>query len=113
MAQSIFVGQPAATTEEYWISKGVLQAMGKSEADPWHGVPIPPKRHRFLDSIIMNHALRASFTSYSNAIVLLRLFTSTRLYLRAFNKRIRWGLVDWLMVPAFESESHIKLPTLI
>ena len=33
MAHSALVGQPAATMEDYWICKGMLQAMGKSEAD--------------------------------------------------------------------------------
>ena len=100
MAQSARIGEPAATMEDYWICKGLLQAIGMPQADPWKGVPVPPARPPPGQYLKESRASQ-NLASYSTSIVFLCVITLTRLYLRAFSKRMRWGLDDWLMVVAF------------
>ncbi|KAL8955465.1 MAG: hypothetical protein Q9193_006703, partial [Seirophora villosa] len=98
--------------EDYWICKGVLQAKGnfigaptegsslQSNVDPWDGAPIPPRRPPPGQYRAESRA-QYNIIAYSVAIVFISLFTLTRLYLRAFSKRMKWGLDDWLMLVAF------------
>ncbi|CAO1606480.1 hypothetical protein XANCAGTX0491_009979 [Xanthoria calcicola] len=93
-------GQPAANQEDYWIAKGLLQSIGMVGADPWKGVPMPPRRpppelYRF-ESRAPNLV-----TAYAISMTLMITITLTRLGLRAFSKRVRWGLDDTLMIFAF------------
>ena len=100
MAHSALIGEPAATMEDYWICRGLLQAIGMPQGDPWKGVPIPPAKpppgQYRKESRVSNN-----LAAYSIAIAIMCLITLSRLYLRAFSKRMRWGLDDWLMIVAF------------
>ena len=105
MAGSALIGQPAATMQDYWICRGLLQSIGMPQADPWHGVPVPPARPPPSQYHYESRASR-NLASYSSALAIMCIITLTRLYLRAFSKRMRWGLDDWLMIVAF-----VSLPT--
>lgn len=102
MAQSALIGQPAATQEDYWIAKGLLQAIGMFGADPWKGVPLPPHKPPPGKYRAESRA-GTNITAYSISIAIIIIITMTRLYLLAFSKRMRWGLDDWLMIVAFVS----------
>lgn len=100
MATSALIGQPAATQEDYWICKGLLQAFGMSKADPWNGVPIPPARPP-PDVYRAESREGSNIAAYAVSLAIMTIITLTRLYLRAFSSRMRWGLDDYLMIVAF------------
>jgi len=100
MAKSALIGQPAATQEDYWIAKGLLQTIGMFGTDPWKGVPLPPHRPPPAQYRAESRA-GTNITAYSISIAIIVIITVARLYLRAFSKRMRWGLDDWLMMVAF------------
>ncbi|KAL8888386.1 MAG: hypothetical protein Q9215_004182 [Flavoplaca cf. flavocitrina] len=100
MAPSALIGQPAANEEDYWIAKALLQSLGMVGADPWKGVPLPPQRpppelYRF------ESRASSAATAYSVSMAFMIIITLTRLGLRIFSKRMRWGLDDTMMIFAF------------
>lgn len=100
MASSALIGQPTATQEDYWIAKALLQAFGMFEMDPNQGAPIPPKRPP-PELYRAESRAATNITAYSISMAFMIIITMSRLCLRAFSKRMRWGLDDYLMVVAF------------
>lgn len=102
MVNSAFIGQPPATQEDYYVAKALLAMIGMVDVDPHQGFPaIPPRPPPAL-----YHAeSRAgkSIRAYSISISFIIVITLSRLGIRAFNKRVRWGLDDWLILAAFVS----------
>lgn len=98
MTGSALYGQPPNSERDYKIVRGLLYAYGFPEStDPGLGVPTrqhAPPGYRFetrgpgvIGGLIV-------------AILLSFLITGTRLLLRGFRKDLRWGLDDWVIIPA-------------
>ncbi|KAI4113136.1 MAG: hypothetical protein LQ345_005818 [Seirophora villosa] len=99
MDQSAFIGQPPLTEDDRWIVKGALMAAGLVTADPSKGLKLrparpPPDQYRF------ETRGPAIIAVSSVVIVIMFLVTVTRLLVRKLRKELKFGLDDWLMVPA-------------
>lgn len=99
MVKSALVGQPPLTESDYLIVKGNLLAMGKVGVDPSKGLTIPPFRPP-PDQYHFETRGPAIIAVSSIVIVLMLLVTVARLLVRRLKKDVRFGLDDWLMVPA-------------
>ena len=99
MVKSALVGQPPLTESDYLIVKGSLLASGMVDADPSKGLKIPP----FRPSPGLYHFETrgpAIIAVSSIVIVIMLSVTVARLLVRRVKKDVRFGLDDWLMVPA-------------
>ncbi|KAL9622530.1 MAG: hypothetical protein Q9204_008021 [Flavoplaca sp. TL-2023a] len=99
MVSSALIGQPPLTDSDYWIVKGNQLLSGKSNLDPSKGLKIPPLRpppdqYRF-------ETRGPAITAVSAVIFVIMIsVTMARFMLRKFMKELKFGLDDWLMVPA-------------
>ncbi len=103
MVSSALVGQPPLTDSDYWIVKGNQLLSGKGNLDPSKGLKFPPLRpppyqYRF--------ETRGPTITAVSAVVFVIMFSVTiaRFMLRKFMKELKFGLDDWLMVPALVSD---------
>lgn len=98
MIGSALWGQPPNNERDYKIVRGLLFSYGFPEStDPAFGVPTrqhAPPGYRFetrgpgvIGGLVV-------------AILLSFLITGTRLLLRGCRKDLRWGLDDWVIIPA-------------
>lgn len=98
MTGSALYGQPPNDQKDYMIIQGLLVSYGFPEStDPARGLPTrqhAPPNYRFetrgpgvIEGLVV-------------ALVLSFLITGTRLLLRAGRKDLRWGLDDWVIIPA-------------
>ncbi|KAL8709761.1 MAG: hypothetical protein Q9220_005547 [cf. Caloplaca sp. 1 TL-2023] len=95
---SALVGQPPLTSDDELIVHGWQVLFGMGKVDPSKGLKIavkspPPGEAHDADStsIAIGCAL---------SLVLMALFTGTRLILRATNKKLVWGADDWAIIVA-------------
>ena len=97
MSRSAVIGQPPNTDRDYYIVRALLRLLHLDQ-DPAKGIsfgPIPPGL-----SEKDTHGPRI----LAGCIVLLILsifITGSRLLIRAFQQKLRWGWDDWAIVPAF------------
>lgn len=99
MVQSTFIGQPPSTEDDRWIVKGALLAAGLVEADPNKGLKLPPARPP-PDQYRFETRGPAIIAVSSVVIAIMFIVTTARLLVRKFRKELKFGLDDWLMVPA-------------
>ncbi|KAL8646372.1 MAG: hypothetical protein Q9226_006885 [Calogaya cf. arnoldii] len=99
MVNSALIGQPPMTDNDFWIVKGNQLLSGKSGLDPSKGLKIPPLRpppdqYRF--------ETRGPAIEAVSAVVIVIMFSVTmaRFMLRKFMEGLKFGLDDWLMIPA-------------
>ena len=99
---SALIGQPPATQDDYWVVRGILNAIGLTDVDPKMGAPIPPKRP---PPEIYHFETRGPgiVAGMSVSIGLMITFTGTRLMLRAMRKTLHFGPDDWMIIPALVS----------
>lgn len=98
MTRSALYGTPPATEDDLWIVKGVYRVVGLTgKVDPQKGLPLRAKKPpNYVFESWGDHAIRAS----AALIVLMVLMTGSRLVLRATRHDLRWGLDDWVIIPA-------------
>ena len=99
MVQSALVGQPPLTDNDLWIVKGDLLITGYTSADPTKGLMIPPFRPP-LNLYHFESRQSAMVASSSVGIIAMIFFTGARLMVRKFMKDLKFGLDDWLIIPA-------------
>ncbi|KAL9012774.1 MAG: hypothetical protein Q9173_002480 [Seirophora scorigena] len=93
---SAFVGQPPLTADDTLIVHGWQVLMGMGRSDPSLGLTIakkPPPRGQTESSDTTNIAVGCAIS-----MVLMTLFTGTRLTIRATNKALIWGMDDWAII---------------
>lgn len=98
MTGSALYGQPPSNPRDYAIVRGLLRAYGfPPSMDPGRGIPTrqhaPPNYHFETRGPGVIGGLCV-------AILLAFLITGTRLLLRLLRKDLRWGLDDWVIIPA-------------
>ena len=96
MAESATFNKPPQTQEAYWVVKAILLSSGLTTANPEHGVHMSPTRpHSY------RHETRGPGIIAGNAISIVAMLaiTVTRLYLRWYIPRLKWGADDAFMVP--------------
>ncbi|KAI4282101.1 MAG: hypothetical protein L6R38_003185 [Xanthoria sp. 2 TBL-2021] len=99
MVNSALIGRPPLTDSDYWIVKGNQLLSGKTNLDPSKGLKIPPLRPS-PDQYRFESRGPAIMAVSSVVIVIMFSVTMARFMLRKFIKELRFGLDDWLMVPA-------------
>lgn len=101
MVESAHIGQPPATEEDYYIVRSYLRLAptygGRFDADPTSGFQPgmrPPHGYVYNDK---QAGILAAL-----AVMLVVIFTlsATRLGLRHFKQRLKWGPDDWAIIPA-------------
>ena len=97
MTHSAFVGHPPANQDDYWIIKGFLRQLGLPEKmiHPEKGLPI----HRPPNASDDERGTEL-LTAMCVAMALIIIITGTRLSLRYFRHDLKWGLDDWMLIPA-------------
>ena len=105
MTGSALWGQPPNSERDYQIVRGLLFSYGfPSSTDPALGVPTkqhaPPNYHFETRGPGVIGGLVV-------AILLSFLITGTRLLLRGCCKDMRWGLDDWVIIPAAVGRSGL------
>ncbi|KAL8880640.1 MAG: hypothetical protein Q9192_007976 [Flavoplaca navasiana] len=99
MVSSALIGQPPLTDSDYWIVKGNQLLSGKSNLDPSKGLKIPPLRPPPDQYRLETRG--PAITAVSAVIFVIMIsVTMARFMLRKFMKELKFGLDDWLMVPA-------------
>lgn len=98
MNGSALYGTPPATENDLWIVKGVYRFLGLTgKIDPKKGLPLRAKKPpNYVFESWGDYAIRTSIA----LIVLMVLITGSRLVLRATRRDLRWGLDDWVIIPA-------------
>lgn len=98
MTGSVIYGQPPKNQRDYQIVQGLLRFYGlPAKLDPALGMPFKPSappKYRF------ETRGPGVIVGISIAILLSFLITGSRLLLRGVQKDLRWGLDDWLIIPA-------------
>ena len=97
MTGSALVGHPPANQDDFWIIKGFLRQSGlpDKKIHPEKGLPIHKPPHASDDE----QGTRL-MVGMCVAMVLIVMITVTRLSLRWFRKDLKWGLDDWMLIPA-------------
>lgn len=99
MTGSAIFGQPPSNSDDYWTIKGLMRLYQIPEGviNPANGFPAQlhaPPDYRFeTQGPVM-------LAGICVALVVVLLITGTRLGLRAGRKDLRWGLDDWVIIPA-------------
>ena len=98
MKGSALFGQPPNSTRDYQIIRGLLISYGFPEStDPAHG--FPTKQHAPPNYSFETRG-PGVIAGLVVAALLSFLITGTRLLLRGWRKDLRWGLDDWVIIPA-------------
>lgn len=107
MTESALYGQPPNNEKDYKIIHGLLRFYGFPEStDPGLGFPThqhaPPNYHfETRESGVIAGLVVAILLSF--------IITSARLLLRWGRKDLRWGLDDWVIIPAAVGPSIWRL----
>lgn len=98
MTSSALYGTPPATEDDLFIIKGLYRLAGLAgKFDPKKGLPLRAKKPpNYVFESWGDHAIRTA----TALIVLMVLITGFRLVLRATRRDLRWGLDDWVIIPA-------------
>lgn len=98
MTTSALYGTPPVTEDDLWIIKGVYRFLGLTgKVDPKKGIPLRAKKPpNYVFESWGDRAVRTA----AALIVLMVLITGSRLVLRATRGDLRWGLDDWVIIPA-------------
>ena len=96
MSGSALYGQPPNTEEDLWIVKGLLRTAGL-DTDPRLGVPVDPPRPANYHFQTRGPQLVISMSCMISLVILI---TGIRLALRKFVAPLRFGLDDWMIIPA-------------
>lgn len=98
MASSGYINTPPSTARDLEIVKGILLTSGITPdvRDPALGVKLRPSRP---DDYVFETKGPVIIVGLSVCIAIITVVTGTRLYLRRFAPRLKWGLDDSLMVP--------------
>lgn len=98
MTTSAFYGTPPVTEDDLYIIKGIYRLVGLTgRVDPKKGIPLKVKKPP--NYVFESWGQRAIKTSAA-IIVLMVLITGSRLVLRATRRDLRWGMDDWVIIPA-------------
>ena len=97
MTGSAFVGHPPSNQDDYWIIKGFLRLTGLPDKmiHPDKGLPIHKPPHASD-----NERGTGLLVAMCVAMALIIIITGTRLSLRYFRSDLKWGLDDWMLIPA-------------
>ncbi|KAF2402858.1 hypothetical protein EJ06DRAFT_311298 [Trichodelitschia bisporula] len=98
MVGSAYIGTPPATNEDYWIAKYMLMSAGLYKADPAKGTKANPPRPA-ADQYVSETKGPGIIVGLVICLLVMVGITGTRLYLRIFNKRLKFGLDDVLIIP--------------
>lgn len=93
---SASVGQPPLTADDTLIVHGWQVLLGMGRSDPSLGLTIakrPPPPGQTEGSDTTSIAVGCAIS-----MVLMTLFTGTRLTIRATNKALIWGMDDWAII---------------
>ncbi|KAL8948892.1 MAG: hypothetical protein Q9222_004950 [Ikaeria aurantiellina] len=96
--KSALVGQPPLTPDDTLIVHGWQVLFGMGKADPSKGLKVAVKPPPLGESHYSDSTSLAVGCAIS--LVLMALFTGTRLVLRATNKKLVWGADDWAIIVA-------------
>ncbi|KAL8999878.1 MAG: hypothetical protein Q9169_001419 [Polycauliona sp. 2 TL-2023] len=102
---SAIVGQPPLTADDTAIVHGWQVMLGMGHEDPSSGLTVaakPPPPGQPHTSDATNIAVGCSVS-----LVLMALFTGTRLLIRGTNKTLVWGTDDWTILVGTVGFSHI------
>lgn len=98
MAHSAFLGTPPITDEDYWVARYILMSEGQQNPDPSKGSIINPPRPPA--SQYKYETRKPGILAVLGAcIVIMLTITGMRLYVRARNKNLVFGLDDILIIP--------------
>lgn len=98
MTTSALYGTPPVTENDLFIIKGIYRLAGlTAKVDPKKGIPLRAKKPpNYVFESWGDRAVRTA----AALIVLMVLITGSRLVLRATRRDLRWGLDDWVIIPA-------------
>lgn len=95
--RSALIGSPPATQDDYWIVKGMLNAVhmaNKTDAD--NGYTFLPKRPAGYE---YEDKQTGIIIGMSICIFVMFFVSGARLGLRLFRTGLRWGADDWVLIP--------------
>ena len=107
MSSSALLGQPPNTEDDYYVVKAIMANFHLPGGDPTKGISLGP-RPLILQS---NSRGPQIITASIILIVLVVLITGTRLSIRAFHPKVKWGWDDWLIIPATVSFTVVRCVT--
>lgn len=105
---SAIVGQPPLTADDLLIVHGWQVLLGMGQKDPSEGLTIaakPPPSGQPHDSHSKNIAVGCAIS-----MVLMILFTGTRLLIRGTNKNLIWGMDDWTILFGTVGHTVVLVP---
>lgn len=96
MSNSALLGQPPNTEDYYYVVKAIMASFHLPGGDPTKGISLGPR-----PLIVQNNSRGPQIITASIfLIVLVVLITGSRLSIRAFHPKVKWGWDDWLIIPA-------------
>lgn len=101
MSATGYINEAPSTARDLEIVKGMLLSSGITPdiRNPALGVSLSPSRPGPDDYVFQTKGpMILAWLATSMSIMIL--VTGARLYLRYFVPRLKWGLDDWLMIPA-------------
>lgn len=105
------MGQPPQTQQDFWVIRGVLRKIALDTADPNDGYQISPALTASAEG---ERKAAAILAGVSICAIIMALASGIRLAARLFRPSLKWGLDDWMLIPATvgDASSVAKLPTL-
>lgn len=94
MSDSAVLGQPPSTEDDYYIVKAIMQQFHLQGMDPAKGMSLGPPPLN-IQSDTRGPQIIASSTVF---IVLIIFITGSRLSIRAFHPKVKWGWDDWVIL---------------
>lgn len=95
---SALVGMPPNNQDDYWIVRANLFAAGLTKLDPAKGAKIPPPRPP-PDQYVFESKATEVIACSAVCVAIMLIVTISRLMLRRFKTRLRWGADDWFIIP--------------
>ena len=100
MVASALIGEPPLTEDDFWVVRGNLLSAGLLEnLDPANGLQIPPQRPP-PDQYEFQTRGPVIIAVCSLVFAIMFCVTVARLLVRQFKKDLKFGLDDWLILPA-------------
>jgi hypothetical protein len=98
MADSALFGHPPANTDDYYIVKYLYESAGLTKFNASKGFPASPPRPTGSQYVFQTRRVPI-LIGLSFCIFLMVAVTGLRLYVRVFNKKLKTGMDDALIVP--------------